>query len=63
MEIEERVARDICKHKCLRSEVFHQPCVNADGSNVPCGATREQLLLTWRWDAAVEALRSIQASK
>jgi hypothetical protein len=57
----ERVARAICSHGvCLRGRRMGKPCINRDGTNAPCGATRDQLLLSDLWDQAKAAIAAMK---
>jgi hypothetical protein len=58
----ERVARAICERGvCFRAEVFGEPCIDPKTQrDAPCRATSDQLILSWRWNAAEAAIRAMQ---
>lgn len=55
-EMIERVARAICGRKCLRAEALSLACPEPG----PCLATRDQLVLSWRWDRAKAAITAMR---
>ena len=48
----ERIARTICSGRCLLQEIMDEPCLNADGSNGPCKASVNQLILSGKFKTA-----------
>ena len=49
----EEVAREICEANCLRQQLGIGVCVDPrTGANSPCEATKDQLIISWYWEAA-----------
>lgn len=62
----ESVARAICdaQSKCLHHQLFGKEgaCIEPDGRNGPCRATKDQLLLSNLWVEAEAAIKACESA-
>jgi hypothetical protein len=52
----ENIARTICNRSCLKAELYDTPCLGK------CEANAEQLMRSWRGDAARDAIEAMTAT-